>query len=150
MQRERESNRRLKELLPKFLLFACFTYITLFAYFSFLLLGLRSLSSTQKSNISYSGCSTRAISHRLVTAEARIRDAVSPCGMWRTTQHWGTFFSESFGFLQSIIPPLLHTHLHIICGVDMNLGKRTPQCVHENKIRSSCQVTGTPLQEKYL
>jgi hypothetical protein len=44
----------------------------------------------------------QAFSRRPLTAEARVRSRVSPCGMCWTKLHWDRFFPEYLGFPLSI------------------------------------------------
>jgi hypothetical protein len=54
-----------------------------------------------------------------LTAEARVRARVNPCGICGGHSGTGQVFSEYFGFpCKYIIPPLLHIHLaprHEVC-----------------------------------
>jgi hypothetical protein len=51
----------------------------------------------------------QAVSRRPVTAEARVRTPVSPCGICGGQSGTGTGFPRALGFsLVNFIPPLLH------------------------------------------
>jgi hypothetical protein len=61
----------------------------------------------------------QAVSRWPLTAEARVRARVNPCGICGGQSGTGQVFSEYFGFpCKYIIPPLLHIHLsppHEVC-----------------------------------
>jgi hypothetical protein len=61
----------------------------------------------------------QAVSRWPVTAEARVRARVNPCGICGGQSGTEQVFSENFGFpCKYIIPPLLHIHLsppHEVC-----------------------------------
>jgi hypothetical protein len=62
----------------------------------------------------------QAVSRWPLTAEARVRARVNPCGICGGQSSTGQVFSEYFGLpCKYIIPPLLHIHLsppHEVCN----------------------------------
>jgi hypothetical protein len=80
----------------------------------------------------------QSVSHRLVTAEARVRSQVSPCGVCSGQSGNETGFYRVFRFPPvTIIPPLLHNYsclYHkccVILGIDSVVEKHT---LEERKI----------------
>jgi hypothetical protein len=61
----------------------------------------------------------QVVSRRPLTAEARVRAWVNPCGdLWWTKWHWDRFFSESFGFSPvNIYHSTVALQTHIIWGM---------------------------------
>jgi hypothetical protein len=50
------------------------------------------------------------------TLQAQVQSqAKSMWDLWWTKWHWDKFFSEYFGFSITIIPPMFHTQISVIC-----------------------------------
>jgi len=79
----------------------------------------------------------RMISNKITVRISSDKFAPAPhqstCDMWWSRCQWGRFSYKQFSFSISIIPPMLHIHLHqsLMLAITMSLSNKPPYILYE-------------------